>query len=292
MRKIRRFVAFCALCAAFAGAKDSVAQINQPSSWRHPVKPFHIVGNLYYVGSADLTSYLFVTPKGNILLDTGVPENVPQIKANVQKLGFRIQDIKILLNSHAHFDHAGGLAEMKKLTGATFVASAGDTPELERGGKDDFAFGNRYNYPPVKVDRIIQDGEKVELGGTILTAHITPGHTRGCTTWTTEISDSNKTYHVVFVCSVTFPGYKLVENPKNPNLIQQYQRAFKVLRSLPCDIFLASHGSFFDLPGKMEELKKNSASNPFVNPDEYRQFLDHWQAKFQAEVKKEKQAQH
>lgn len=263
-----------------------------PSIWTQPVEPFHIVGNLYYVGSADLTSYLFVTPKGNILLDTGVPRNVPMVKSNVEKLGFHFNDIKILLNSHAHFDHAGGLAQVKKLTGATFVASAGDAPELERGGSDDFAFGNRYNYPPVKVDRIIQDGEKVELGGTTLTAHLTPGHTRGCTTWTAEITDGNKTYHVVFVCSVTFPGYKLVNNSKNTNLVQQYQRAFKVLRSLPCDIFLASHGSFFNLPEKMAQLKKNPASNPFINPEEYRQFLDHWQAEFEAEVKKEKLAKH
>jgi len=263
---------------------------NPPSNWRQPVEPFRIVGNLYYVGSADLTSYLFVTPKGNILLDAGIPENVPMVKANVEKLGFHFNDIKILLNSHAHFDHAGGLAEIKKLTGAKFVASAGDVPELARGGRDDFAFGNRYNYPPVKADRIIADGGKVELGGTILTAHITPGHTRGCTTWTTEISDGSKTYHIVFVCSVSFPGYKLVHNPKNPNLVAQYQHAFKVLRSLPCDIFLASHGSFFGLSDKIAELKKNPSSNPFINPQEYKQFLDQAEAAFEQEVKKEKQA--
>lgn len=292
MRNIRRLFVFCLLCGAFAPGQSSLAQINQPPSWRQPVEPFHIVGNLYYVGSADLTSFLFVTPKGNILLDTGVPENVPQIKANVEKLGFHFNDIKILLNSHAHFDHAGGLQDVKKLTGAKFVASAGDAPELARGGRNDFAFGNRYNYPPIKADRIISDGGKVDLGGTTLTAHITPGHTRGCTTWTTEISDGGKTYHVVFVCSVTFPGYKLVNNPKNPTLVAQYQHSFKVLRSLPCDIFLASHGSFFDLPGKMEAIKKNPVSNPFVNPDEYRQFLDHWQSEFEAEVKKEKLAKH
>lgn len=288
MRNIRRLFVFCLLCGAFALEQSSVAQINQPPSWRQSVEPFRIVGNLYYVGSADLTSFLFVTPKGNILLDTGVPENVPMIKANVEKLGFRFNDIKILLNSHAHFDHAGGFAEIKKLTGAKLVASAADIPELARGGRDDFAFGNRYNYPPVKADRIIADSGKVELGGMTLTAHITPGHTRGCTTWTTEISDSGKTYHVVFVCSVTFPGYKLVNNPKNPTLIAQYQHSFRVLRSLPCDIFLASHGSFFDLSEKIAELKKNPASNPFVNPEEYRQFLDRSQIEFEAEVKKEK----
>ena len=289
MRSLRQSVMVCLLSAAFAMGQSSRVQINQPSSWRQPVEPFRIVGNLYYVGSADLTSFLFVTPKGNILLDTGVPENVSMIKANVEKLRFHFNDIKIILNSHAHFDHAGGLADVKKLTGAKFVASAGDAPELARGGRHDFAFGNRYTYPPIKADRIIADGGKVELGGTTLTAHITPGHTRGCTTWTTEISDGGKTYHVVFVCSVSFPGYKLVNNPKNPTLIAQYQHSFKVLRSLPCDIFLGSHGSFFGLSEKTEALKKNPNSNPFGNPDEYRQFLDHWQAEFEAEAKKEKQ---
>lgn len=284
-RKFFRVFLLVVLCAI-----SSAAQVVQPPSWRQPAEPFHIIGNLYYVGSADLTSYLFVTPKGNILLDVGVPENVPMVKANIEKLGFHFKDVKILLNSHAHFDHAGGLAEVKKLTGAKFVASADDVPELARGGRDDFAFGNRYNYPPVKADRIIADGGKVELGGTTLTAHITPGHTRGCTTWTTEISDGRRTYHVVFVCSVTFPGYKLVRNPKNPTLVAQYRHSFKVLRSLPCDIFLASHGSFFDLPGKIAELKKNPSSNPFINPQEYRQFLDQAQSAFEQEVKKEKQA--
>lgn len=282
MRKFFRAFLFTALCAV-----SCAAQVIQPPSWRQPVKPFRIIGNLYYVGSTDLTSYLFVTPKGNILLDVGLPENVSLVEANIKKLGFRVQDVKILLNSHAHFDHAGGLQAMKKLTGAKFAASAGDAPELARGGRGDFAFGNRYNYPPIKADRIITDGGKVELGGMTLTAHLTPGHTRGCTTWTTEISDGGKTYHVVFVCSVSFPGYKLVNNPKNPHLVADYQHSFQVLRSLPCGIFLASHGSFFDLPGKIAELKQNPSHNPFIDPAGYRQFLDRSQAAFEAELKKQ-----
>jgi metallo-beta-lactamase class B len=285
---MRKFLQIFALVVF--GVATTAAQVTEPPSWRQPVEPFRIIGNLYYVGSADLTSYLFVTPKGNILLDTGVPENVPLVRRNIEKLGFRLEDTKILLNSHAHFDHAGGLAEVKKLTGAQFVASAGDAAELARGGSEDFAFGNHYYFPPIKADRIIKDGGNVELGGTVLTAHITPGHTRGCTTWTAEISDGSKTYHVVFVCSVTFPGYQLVNNPKNPTLVAQYQQAFKVLRSLPCDIFLASHGSFFNLPEKVAELKKNPSRNPFINPQEYRQFLDRSQAAFEEEVKKEDRA--
>ncbi|HEY1802596.1 MAG TPA: subclass B3 metallo-beta-lactamase [Terriglobales bacterium] len=282
MQRFFQMFGFLALCAASISA-----QVVEPPSWRQPAEPFRIIGNLYYVGSADLTSYLFVTPKGNILLDVGLQENVPLVEANIKKLGFRMEDVKILLNSHAHFDHAGGLAEVKKLTGAKFIASAGDAPELARGGRNDFAFGNRYNYPPIKADRIITDGGKVELGGMTLTAHPTPGHTRGCTTWTTEISDGGKTYHVVFVCSVSFPGYKLVNNPKNPHLVADYQHSFQVLRALPCDIFLASHGSFFDLPGKIAELKQNPSHNPFIDPAGYRQFLDRSQAAFEAELKKQ-----
>jgi metallo-beta-lactamase class B len=285
MRKFFWVFLFVALCVF-----SSAGQVVQPASWRQPVEPFRIIGNLYYVGSADLTSYLFVTPKGNVLLDVGLPENVPLVEANIKKLGFRLQDTKILLNSHAHFDHAGGLQAMKKLTGAKLMASAGDAPELARGGREDFSFGNRYPYPPVKADKIIHDRERVELGGTALTAHITPGHTKGCTTWTTEIADGGKTYHVVFVCSVSFPGYKLVHNPKNPHIVTDYQHSFQVLRSLPCDIFLASHGSFFDLPGKIAELKQDPSHNPFIDPAGYRQFLDRSQAAFEAEIKKQTQS--
>ncbi|HWF91734.1 MAG TPA: subclass B3 metallo-beta-lactamase [Terriglobales bacterium] len=284
MRRLALLVVLISVVTAAHGQFDI-----PPAIWTQPVEPFHIAGNLYYVGSADLTSYLFVTPKGNILLDVGVPENVSMVEANIRKLGFHMKDVKILLNSHAHFDHAGGLQAVKKITGARVVASVGDAPELASGGRDDFAFGNRYPYPPVKADRIIQDGGRVELGGTVLTAHLTPGHTRGCTTWTTEIADGGKTYHAVFVCSVSFPGFKLVHNPKNPHLAADYQHSFQVLRSLPCDIFLASHGSFFDLPRKIAELKQSPSHNPFVDPAGYRRFLDHSQAAFEAELKTQMQ---
>ncbi|MGH9697077.1 MAG: subclass B3 metallo-beta-lactamase [Bryobacteraceae bacterium] len=256
-----------------------------PSSrnWNRPVKPFRIADNLYYVGASDLTSFLITTPKGDILLDGGLRETAPQIERNVAALGFRMTDVKILLNSHAHMDHAGGLAELKRVSGAQLVASRGDTHSLETGDHDDFAWGNRLTFPRVHVDRIIGNGARVTLGTVTMTAHVTPGHTRGCTTWTVPVTDRGKTYNVVFVCSTTAPGYKLAGNKKYPEIAQDYEHTFKILRSLPCDIFLASHGSFFDLTGKRKRLE-SAKINPFIDPDGYRAFLDRTERDFRSSL--------
>lgn len=278
------------LCIIPAWAQPAV----NPPEWTRPMEPFRIVGNLYYVGTADLTSYLFVTPKGNILLDTGLPENVPQVEANIAKLGFSIKKIKILLNSHAHYDHAGGLSAVKQKTGAKLYASPADAQLMARGGLRDFAYGDRVPYPPVKADHLLHDGDHVELGGTALTAHFTPGHTKGCTTWTAEISEAGKFYHLVFVCSTSFPSYKLVNNPAYPNIASDYEHTFSVLQPLPCDIFLGSHGSFFGLDRKAAELKKNpernftqANPNPFVDPSGYRAYVARSKASFEAELRKQ-----
>ena len=279
------------LCILPARAQPAV----NPPEWTRPMEPFRIVGNLYYVGTADLTSYLFVTPEGNILLDTGLPENVPRVEANIARLGFNIKKIKILLNSHAHYDHAGGLSAVKQKTGAKLYASPADAQLMARGGKHDFAYGDRVPYPPVKVDHILHDGEQVKLGGTKLTAHFTPGHTKGCTTWTADISEQGKLYRAVFVCSTSFPGYKLVNNAAYPDIVSDYERTFSVLRSLPGDIFLGSHGSFFGLDQKAAELKKNperkftqANPNPFVDPAGYRDYVARSQAAFEAELRRQR----
>ncbi|HWW61065.1 MAG TPA: subclass B3 metallo-beta-lactamase, partial [Thermoanaerobaculia bacterium] len=172
-------------------------------SWNQPVEPFRIAGNVYYVGASEVTSYLITTPNGHIVIDGGYVETAPQIRANIAKLGFRVEDVKILLASHAHYDHAGGLAELKRVTGAKFYASAADAPQFARGGVDDPQFGDKYPFPPIEADRVLRDGDKVTLGGTTLVARITPGHTRGCTTWTMRLRDGK---NVVFVGSVTAPG--------------------------------------------------------------------------------------
>ena len=253
-------------------------------SWNQPVEPFRIAGNLYYVGASDITSYLITTPKGHIVLDGGFVETAPMIVANIRKLGFDEKDVKILLSSHAHYDHAGGLAELKRLTGATLYASAGDLPQLARGGLDDPQFGNRFPFPPVWADRILRDGQKVSLGGTTLTAHITPGHTRGCTTWTMK-ADS---YDVVFVGSPSVPGdYRLIGNRAYPDAVSDYRRQFEILRSLECDIFLASHGNFFDLEKKRALLNGDGGANPFVDREGYHRFVTAAERRFEDRVRNE-----
>lgn len=250
-----------------------------------PVEPFRIAGNIYYVGSSDVTSYLIVTPKGNILLDTGMKEMVPQVKSSVEKLGFKLSDIKFILNSHAHYDHAGGIAEMRRLTGARFLASEPDTPLLERGGKGDPNYGDKYLFEPTKPDETFRNGKRVSLGGTTLTANITPGHTKGCTTWTTTVRDAGRNLNVIFVCSVSSPGYQLVNNKAYPNIEADYVRSFAWLKNAKVDIFLGSHAGFYDLEGKMKLLKQGAKTNPFIDPQGYKQFIADSEKTFNEKLK-------
>ena len=270
------------LCAgAVAAQKDPVSR-----SWNQPVEPFRIIRNIYYVGASDVTSYLIATPKGHILLDGGFEETAPMILANVEKLGFDTRDIRILLSSHAHYDHAGGLAAIRTKTGATFIASEGDAPQLARGGKDDPQFGDRFPFPPIAPDKLAREGDRVALGGTILTAHITAGHTRGCTTWTATVREKGKNYHVVFVGSPSVPdSYKLIGNPRYPDVVDDYRRQFATLKSLPVDVFLASHGNFYDLAGKMKRLGEKT--NPFIDPDGYKAFVETMERAFEEKVKRQ-----
>jgi metallo-beta-lactamase class B len=247
--------------ACFAIARACLAQ---PGS--EPVAPFRIIGNLYYVGASDICSYLIATPKGLIVIDGGYAEMAPMIRANIGKLGFHLRDVKILLNTHAHLDHAGGLARLKQWTGAKFLASKGDAPLLARGGKDDPQFGNRLTFPPIEPDVAFDDGFRVVLGGTTLVAHVTPGHTAGCTTWTTRIAGKN----VVIIGSASIPReYKMT-----PELRAEYRRTFEILQSLPCDIPLGAHGNFFDLADKMAHKKS------FIDPAGYRELIESWERAF------------
>ena len=266
--------------AAFA-QKDPVSR-----SWNQPVEPFRIIRNIYYVGASDITSYLIATPKGLIVIDGGFEETAPMVLANIEKLGFDRGDIRILLNSHAHYDHAGGLAAIKRATGATFIASEGDAPQLARGGKDDPQFGDAFPFPPITPDKLARDGDRVALGGTILTAHITAGHTRGCTTWTTTVREGGRSFNVVFIGSPSVPPqYKLVGNPRYPDAVDDYRRQFATLKSLPCDVFLAAHGNFFDLAGKMKRVGEKP--NPFIDPEGYKKFVAETEAAFEERVRKE-----
>jgi len=253
-----------------------------------PVKPFRIIGNIYYVGASEVSSFLITTPQGHILLDSGFAQTVPLIVEGIKQLGFKLEDVKILINSHAHYDHAGGLAELKRLTGAQLMLSEADASLVGNGGKGDFQWGDTLTYEPAKADRILQDKDRVELGGVTMIARLTPGHTKGCTTWLMKVTEDGRTYEVVFVGSTTAPGYKLVDNPKYPNIVSDYEYTFRLLRSLPCDVFLGPHGSFFSLKKKEEQLARGKKPNPFIDGKSYRDYLDRTEKDFLDLLSKEK----
>ena len=256
-------------------------------SWNQPVEPFKIIGNIYYVGASEIASFLIATPQGHILIDGGFEETAPQILANIKKLGFKPGEVKYLLNSQSHSDHAGGFAELKRATGAKLAIMEQDKAEVEAGGRGDFAWGDTMLFPAVKVDRTLHDGDALALGGASLKALRTPGHTKGCTTWTTTATENDKPYNVVWVCSTTAPGYKLVGNTQYPNIVQDYRRTFEILKKLPCDVFLASHGNFFNLEVKSKQIRADAARNPFIDPDGYQQFLERTQRDFETELKRQ-----
>ena len=256
--------------------------------WTEPFPPFKIAGNLYYVGSKGLANYLITTPQGNILINSDLEANVPMIKSSIEKLGFKFSDTKILLISHAHWDHDAGSAMIKEATGAEYMVMAEDVPVVESGGKTDFQYGASSLYAPTKVDRVLHDGEEVRLGGTVLVAHLTPGHTKGCTTWTMKVSDGGKSYNVVIIGSPNVnQGYKLVKNAAYPQIARDYERTWRVLKSLPCDIFLGAHGDYFGLEEKYPRLKEGSP-NPFIDPDGYKKYVTQKEQDFYTELKKQK----
>ncbi|HEX9940700.1 MAG TPA: subclass B3 metallo-beta-lactamase [Thermoanaerobaculia bacterium] len=287
---MRSFIFLIAI--SIGGSALAHAQADPTSrSWNQPVEPYRIVGNVYYVGASDVTSFLITTPEGHILLDSGFEETVPIIRENVKKLGFKLEDVKILINSHAHFDHAGGLATLKELTGAKLAASAEDAPLLARGGKDDPHLGDQFSFKPVPVDRILHDGDRVSFGGVTLTAHLTPGHTPGCTTWTMKAKDGDTSRDVVFVCSATIlPGVSLTNNQKYPTVAEDYAKTFRILRSLPCDVFLAAHASFYHGLDKAEALRQGAKGNPFIDPEGYRDYVERKEKDYRDQLQRERSA--
>ena len=277
-----------ALVAVSARAQMSS---EEERKWNEPVEPFRIAGAIYYVCAAEVSSYLIATPRGHIIIDSGFAETAPMVLRNVAKLGFDARDVKIILNTHAHYDHAGGLAALRSSTGATLMVSERDAPLLARGGLADPQFGDRFRFTPVAADRLLRDGDNVSLGGVTLTAHMTPGHTPGCTTWTTTVRDKLRRYDVVLVCSASVPSqYKLTNNPNYPDAIDDYRRTFATLKSLPCDIFLAPHGSFFKLLAKRERHVAGVSPNPFVDPAGCASYVSRAEAAFEQAVKREADA--
>lgn len=266
--------------ASLGGAMRQARYTKATPEWNQPVKPFRIIGNIYYVGASEVSSFLITTPKGHILLDSGFAETVPLIADGIKQLGFKIEDVKILINSHAHYDHAAGLAQLKRLTGAQLMLTEADAALVANGGKGDFQWGDTLTYEPARADRILQDKDRVELGGVTMIARLTPGHTKGCTTWLMKATEDGRTLEVVFVGSTTAPGYKLVDNPRYPNIASDYEYTFRLLRSLPCDVFLGPHGSFFDLKEKAARLARGERPNPFIKGKSYSDFLDRTEKEF------------
>ena len=255
------------------------------ADWNKPVPPFRIAGNIYYVGTNYLASYLITTPAGAILINPDYEQSVPLIEHSVEALGFRFSDIKIILISHAHDDHAAGCALAKKRSGAKLMVMDADVAEVEQGGAGDFQYPQHWT--PVKVDRVLHDGSQVELGGVHLTAHLTPGHTKGCTTWTTDVVDAGKTLHAVIVGSPNVnAGYKLVNNKLYPQIAADYEKGFKVLHALSCDLFLGAHGAYFNMDEKLAR-RKAGGNNPFIDPAGYRAYVEDREEAFRKELAKQ-----
>jgi metallo-beta-lactamase class B len=272
-------------------AASLFAQVNP--EWTEPFPPHHVVGNVYYVGSKGLASFLITTSQGNILINSSLESSIPLIRASVEKLGFHFGETKILLISHAHWDHCAGSALVKQLTGAKYMVMDADVPVIEAGGKGDFQYGNAPSsrFKPAKVDRVLHDGDQVKLGDTVLVAHLTPGHTKGCTTWTMRARDAGKTYDVVIVGSPNVnEGYRLVNNTQYPNIARDYEKMFRTLQALPCDIFLGAHGNYYGMAGKFAHVKVG-VPNPFIDPDGYKSYVAEREQAFRTELKKQTKSQ-
>jgi metallo-beta-lactamase class B len=267
---------FLCLLFVLVTASAQTKQAKQgKTDWNAPFPAHKVIGNVYFVGSAELASFLITTPQGHILINSDFEATVPVIRASVEKLGFKFTDIKILLGSHAHGDHMEGDAMVKELSGARVMAMEQDVPWLRKmtpGGK------------PHPIDHILKDGEEVKLGGTTLTAHLTAGHTPGCTTWTTKVDENGKSYNVLIVCSVGVnPGTVLVNNKDYPSIAGDYARSFKVLRTMPVDVFLGAHGSFYGLQAKYAKLQGGGA-NPFIDPAGFKAYLYDKESAFTKEL--------
>ena len=285
-RSLKFSALLLATSCALLAAKDP--------SWTEPFPPFKVTGNVYYVGSKGLASYLITTPKGDILINSNLVSSVPQIEDSIHQLGFKFEDVKILLISHAHWDHCAGSALIKQKIHPSYMVMEGDVSVVESGGRTDFHYGSDPSslYPPTKVDRVLHDGSTVSLGGVVLTAHRTAGHTKGCTTWTLQVKQDGKTYNLVIVGSPNVnEGYKLVANSKYPGIAHDYENEFQVLGSLPCDIFLGAHGAYFGLLEKYPKLQPGQP-NPFIDPAGYHAYVEDRKQAFQAELKKQLLAAH
>lgn len=257
--------------------------------WNRPFPPYHVIDNVYYVGTNKIAQFLITTSAGNILIDAGFEASVPRLRENVEALGFHYTDIKLVLATHAHIDHVQALARVRQQTGARVVVSALDAPIVEQGGKGDPLFDGIYEWTPCPVDRRVNDGDQVTLGATTLTAHITAGHTFGATTWTMKVTDRGRALDVVFFPSANInPGVRLIGNTRYPRIVEDFQHSFATWKTLSCDVFLADHGDFYGMPKKYRRLQDDAAANPFIDPSGYRQFIAEAEQRFLQQLESER----
>jgi len=260
-----------------------VSAMSQPAGWNDPFPPHRVMDNLYYVGTTMLGVFLVTTPEGHILVNGGYESTIPVIREAVEELGFRFGDIRIVLSTHAHPDHADGDALIKELTGAEIVTSRAEAPalrEIRPGGKE---------HP---IDRMLEDGDQVTLGGTTLTAHLMPGHTKGCTAWSMELAEEGRTYQALLECSLNGQFVQLVGNEDYPEIAEDFMATFEKARALPVDLFVSSHGVFYDLDAKYEKLQARAPGdpNPFVDPEGYQAHIDEFEQTFLATFQRQRDA--
>jgi len=270
-------------CAGQAGVPGKMQQ------WNRSFPPYRVMGDIYYVGTNEIALFLITTPAGHILLDTGFEASVPMLRDNIEELGFRYGDIKLILTSHAHIDHVQAHALVRQQTGARVVVSTADAAFVENGGKGETVYDGVFEWTRCPVDRRVADGERVELGGVSLTAHLTPGHTLGATTWTTQVQDQGRSLAVVFFPSANInPGVRLIDNPRYPQIARDFAGSFATWKGLACDVFLADHGEFYDMKAKYRRLQSGASTNPFIDPDGYRRFVAESERRFLEQLESER----
>lgn len=280
--------AAAALTAAGLMTSPAVAQ-SQRERWNTPTSPFKILEGIYYVGTEGLGAYLFTSKDGHVLLDGALPESASQIEASITALGFRLSDVKILLNSHAHFDHSGGLAQLKAATGAKLIAHAADRSALEGGFYAGSEMVKALGAPPVKVDQTVRDGDVVRLGDLSLTARHTPGHSPGCTSWEMRTNEQGSELNVLVFCSASVAANRITPPLQYPGIVEDYRRTFRTASGLKVDVFLAPHPEFFDMTAKRAALSRSPSSNPFIDRNAFPAFIAQQEADFERELERRTQ---
>jgi metallo-beta-lactamase class B len=290
MKVLTKIVVLFLVAAAWATAQTPGGTPRQedPLHGQHALKPFRLIGNIYYVGLSENTSFLITTSEGNILLDPTYDGAVPYISKNIEQLGFKVKDTKLIIQAHAHTDHIEGLARFKELTGAKVLVMSEDVEVVADGGKSDFRSDGRQLWKPVKADQILRDGENVRLGGVTMVAHRTAGHTKGCTTWSTVVEENGQKYNVVLICSLSLNNrVPLVANKKYPTIAEDYKKSFSFFKNFPADVFLVSHTHWFNMDEKIKRMEQGSPTNPFIDREGYRAYLGDKEKEFLAQLQKD-----